>query len=51
MEGQLSYVVLAHPLEAGFGVDLGRADPPVPMELLHLIQRHARIQQDGTILI
>ena len=40
-------VVFAHPAEDGFGVDLGRADPLVPEELLYLIQRHARVQQNS----
>ena len=34
-------------MQASLRVDLRRADPLVPEELLHLIQRHARIQQNS----
>jgi hypothetical protein len=40
-------VILTHSMQAGLRVDLRRADSLVPEELLHLIQRHARIQQNS----
>ena len=34
-------------MQARLGIDLRRGDPLVPEELLHLVQRHACVQQNG----
>jgi hypothetical protein len=36
-------IVLAQPMEAGFGVDLGSGDPFMSEDFLHLVQRHASV--------
>ena len=40
-------VVLTHSMQTRLGVDLCRGNPLVPEKLLHLVQGHACIQQDG----
>ena len=40
-------VVFAHAAQTRIGVDLGGGDPLVPQKLLHLVQRHAGVQQEG----
>ena len=42
-----AYAVFAHTVKTGLGVDLGRGDPLMSKKLLHLVQRHADIEQNS----